>query len=72
MIALDELHQMPLQEKLFVMEALWDDISSNENDVEIPQWHQTILDEREELVAQGNAQFIDWEVAKKHITDAIP
>jgi len=70
-IALDELHQMPLQEKLFVMEALWDDISSHENDVEIPQWHQTILDEREELVAQGKAKFIDWEVAKKHITDAI-
>lgn len=71
MIALDELHQMPLQEKLFVMEALWDDISSHQSDVEIPQWHQTILDEREELVVQGKARFIDWEVAKKHITDAI-
>ena len=40
----DELHQMPLQEKLFVMEALWDDLSSNENDVDVPQWHKSILD----------------------------
>ena len=71
MIALAELHQMPLREKLFVMEALWEDLSSRDGDVEVPQWHKNILNEREELIAQGKAQFMDWEVAKGQIADAV-
>lgn len=40
MIALDALHQLPLKEKLFVMEALWDDLSQAGNALPVPQWHR--------------------------------
>ena len=71
MVALDQIYQMPLHEKLLVMEALWDDICRDEEKLDPPQWHKEILDERERLIAEGKAQFIDWEEAKKQIKEAI-
>ena len=68
--ALEQIHQMPLREKLLVMEAIWNDICREEQNLEVPQWHKDILDERERMVADGKAQFIDWEEAKKQIKEA--
>ena len=71
MISLQSLHALPLKEKLFVMEALWDDISAAESELEVPVWQKEILDVREEAVAAGTARFIDWEDAKKEILEAV-
>jgi hypothetical protein len=70
MIALSEIRQMSFHEKLQVMEALWEEISREEDRVEVLQWHRDLLDERESLVREGKAQFLDWETAKKQIQDA--
>jgi hypothetical protein len=70
MTALEQIRRMPLHEKLLVMEAIWDDISREETTLEVPQWHKELLDERERLVENGQAQFIDWEEAKKQIKEA--
>ena len=69
MAILEQIRQLSLQEKL-LMEAMWDDISRVDEQVEMPQWHRELLDEREALIEQGTAQFIDWEVAKKQIEEA--
>lgn len=58
---------MTLAEKLRTMEALWDDLCRREQDIPVAQWHQDLLDEREQLIAQGKASFLDWETAKKLI-----
>ena len=71
MISLQALHQLPLREKLFVMEALWDDISAAETELEVPAWQKEVLDVREEAVAAGTARFIDWEDAKKEMLEAV-
>ena len=71
MIALAALHQLPLKEKLFVMEALWDDLSQTAAGLPVPQWHQQVLDERETQVAEGTARYIDWEIAKREILEAV-
>jgi putative addiction module component (TIGR02574 family) len=70
MIALAEIQQLPLREKLLVMEALWDSIAQAEDQLDVPQWHKAILDEREKLVQEGGAKFIDWEAAKKQIRES--
>ncbi len=70
MIALEQIRQLPLREKLRLMEEIWDDISREEQDLEVPQWHKEILDERERLLAEGKAQFMDWEEAKRQIDEA--
>ncbi len=71
MIALAEIHELPLHEKLRMMEALWDGIAPLEAEMEVPQWHKDLLDEREQLILDGKAKFIDWETAKLQIKDAI-
>jgi hypothetical protein len=62
---------MTLEEKLRAMEALWDNLCRREEAVPVPQWHKDLLDERERLVEQGKARFIDWEAAKKRISERI-
>ena len=62
---------MPLHEKLRLMEAIWDDISRAEESLEVAEWHKDILDERERLITEGKAQFVDWEDTKKRIKKAI-
>jgi putative addiction module component (TIGR02574 family) len=70
MIAFEQIRQLPLQEKIAIMEAIWEDLSAEESAVEVPQWHQELLDERERLLAEGKAHFLDWEAAKKQIQKA--
>jgi hypothetical protein len=61
------LNEMTLHEKLAAMESLWDDLARCPESVESPTWHKDILDERHRRVAEGNAQFLDWETAKTEI-----
>ena len=67
---IEQIHQMPLLEKILVMEAIWEDICREEDRLEVPQWHKELLDERERMIAEGKARFIDWEEAKKQIAEA--
>jgi hypothetical protein len=64
-----QIAEMTLAEKLRAMEALWDDLCRREEAMPVPQWHKDLLDERERLVEQGKAHFIDWETAKKRISE---
>jgi putative addiction module component (TIGR02574 family) len=66
-----EIEQMTLEEKLRVMEALWDNLCHDEKALPVHQWQKDLLDERERLVKEGKAQFVDWETAKKRIAQRI-
>jgi hypothetical protein len=68
--ALEQIQKMPFNEKLRIMEAIWDDISRAETDLEVAQWHKELLDERERLIAEGKARFLEWDDAKKKIKEA--
>ena len=61
------LKEMTLQEKLAVMESLWEDLARTPEAVESPAWHKDILDERRQRLAEGKSRFIDWETAKAEI-----
>jgi hypothetical protein len=58
---------MTLEEKLQIMEALWDDLSRDPDALESPAWHEDILRARQERLASGEAEFVDWEQAKADI-----
>ena len=59
-----EIQQLPRQEKLRLMEALWTDLSRDEAEVESPAWHADALRETAERVARGEEKVLDWEQAK--------
>ena len=61
------LKDMTLHEKLAVMELLWEALARSPESIESPTWHKNILDERHQRIAEGNAQFMDWETAKTEI-----
>ena len=61
------LKKMSRDEKLRVMEALWADLSQEEDRFESPAWHAQALREAERAMKNGNAKFSDWETAKKRI-----
>jgi hypothetical protein len=64
-----QIDQMTVAEKLRIMEELWDDLRARAEGVPISQWHKDLLDERERLIETGEAQFDDWDAAKKRITE---
>ncbi|MFT5130136.1 MAG: hypothetical protein ACI8W8_003765 [Rhodothermales bacterium] len=61
------LTTMTVTEKLELMESLWADLSRNPDDVPMPDWHRTILDERQALIDAGEAKFHDFDKAKARI-----
>ena len=61
------LKKMSRDEKLRTMEALWADLSQDEDRLESPAWHGHALREAERAVKTGKARFSDWEEAKKRI-----
>ncbi len=63
------IDQMTIEEKLQAMEALWKDLCQHEEALPVHEWQKEILNERERLIEKGEAQFLDWEEAKKHCLD---
>ena len=51
-------------ERLQVMEALWDSLLDEESEIESPEWHQGILEERKKKIENGKAGFISLEELK--------
>lgn len=60
-----DLRQMSVPDKLRLMEDLWRDLSQNESDIVSPEWHGTVLAERERQMASGKDSLLDWETAKR-------
>ena len=65
------IDQMTIEEKLQVMEALWNDLCQHEEALPVHDWQKEILDERQHLIEKGEAHFVDWEEAKKRIAREI-
>lgn len=61
-----EIADMPVAEKLRLMEALWASLSTGPNDgVVSPPWHELALKEAEDDLRKGAARFVDLAEAKK-------
>ena len=61
------LQKMTRADKLRAMEALWADLSKDEDKLPLPKWHREALAETEQAVQAGTATFSDWEDAKQRI-----
>lgn len=48
-------------ERLQTMEALWDSLIDEELEIESPEWHGDILEERKRKIEKGNAEFLSLE-----------
>jgi hypothetical protein len=54
------------------MEAIWESLSSDEQQVKSPAWHEQVLREREERLNSGKESPVDWESAKERLRSRQP
>ena len=62
-----EIGHLSREEKLRVMEAIWEDLTREAEQVESPDWHRDALDETERRREAGQESVTDWDEAKKEL-----
>jgi hypothetical protein len=65
------LQQMTAVDKLQAIEEIWADLVRVSKDVPAPAWHGDVLHAREQRVADGTAQFLDIDDAKRAVREQI-
>jgi putative addiction module component (TIGR02574 family) len=65
------IETLSTEEKILLMERLWDDLSRRPSDVPVPNWHGDILTERLAAVREGRTSFVDWEAAKERLRERL-
>ena len=59
-----DLAKLSLQEKLQLMEAIWEDLRGRVDEMDVPEEHRRILDERRTRISSGEAKLLDWDQVK--------
>jgi len=59
-----EIKKMSVIERLQAMEAIWDSLLHEESEIESPEWHKNILEERKTKIEDGKAEFISLKALK--------
>ena len=58
-MSIAEIHQLPLNEKLQIMEAIWEDLCAKADSIPVPDWHKDLLDARRDGVESGQEAVVD-------------
>jgi len=65
---INELSQLNKNEKLLLVEALWDSIASDPEEVEVPDHHKSILEQRLKTLEEDKKNGTLWkEVRQKYL-----
>ena len=68
-VAIEELLELSIPDKLDVLERLWDSITADPKQVAIPEWHLEELDRREEELQRNPQTGTDWKAVKQRLQD---
>lgn len=60
-----DIRGLSREEKLRLMEAIWEDLTREDEPPESPAWHQEALQETDRRLAAGQERVLDWQVAKR-------
>lgn len=53
-----DIKKMSKTKRLQAMEALWDSLIYENGEIDTPNWHEKILEERKNKISNGKAKFI--------------
>jgi len=62
-----DIQSLTTNEKLTLMDRLWDELSKQPEEIEVPERHFQILEERQRKLDAGETSFVPWEEAKGRI-----
>lgn len=63
-MSIAEVRNLPLREKLQILEVIWDDLSARVNEMSVSPAVGDLLDERIERIRNGSAEVHDWDSVK--------
>ena len=66
-MSITEVRQLPIREKIEMMETLWEDLQSHVDSAPVPEAHRRLLDQRRTAVEAGTEPVEDWESVKKDL-----
>ena len=56
-----DIKSLSVDQKLEIMEAIWEDFRDRFDRMDVPQEHKDMLDRRRARVPDGAAQLLDWD-----------
>ena len=62
-----ELNNLTIEDKLKLIELIWDDLLKTEKNVPSPKWHEKELLVRQKRVEEKKEKILNWSEAKKDI-----
>ncbi|MCL5742632.1 MAG: addiction module protein [Acidobacteria bacterium] len=62
-----DVKALPVEQKLQIMEAIWEDFRARFDRLDVPQAQKELLDRRRARVQQGMARLLDWDSVKGSI-----
>ena len=66
-IQLNSILNLSKEDKIELVQLLWDNIASEKDEDSIPEWHKELLETRLLRIKQGKTKFKDWaDVMKKY------
>ena len=66
-ITASEIAKMPIQQRIQLVEDIWDSIADMPEAVEIPEWHKKELEKRLEAYHANPNEGSPWKDVKKRI-----
>ena len=63
----EEIKRLPIEQKMHMMEILWDDLRERFDQGELADEHKALLDQRRKRVRSGEAKMLDWDTVKAAI-----
>jgi putative addiction module component (TIGR02574 family) len=66
-ITASDIAQMPIQQRIQLVEDIWDSIAELPDAVEIPEWHKEELDKRLAAYHASPSDGSPWKDVKKRI-----
>lgn len=60
----EEVKALPIEQKIQIMEAIWEDFRERFERLEITPEQKELLDRRRARVEKGEARLLDWDSVK--------
>jgi len=70
-MSLNDIHTMSVEERLYLMEQLWDSFKPHVEEFPSPKWHQEELEKRQKAYKEGKVKTISFEQLKASLNEGV-
>lgn len=60
----EQVKALPVDQKIRIMEAIWEDFRDRFERMDVPQEQKDLLDQRRARVREGKARLLHWDSVK--------